>query len=97
MNNILLTIMEQGFPKKPHNLFETDVRFNDRFIRSNWLTFIKNRPGVTREFLRNDDMIFVQYDDNGACSLKVLMDKVFDNTFLNTIFVKVKGIKLFCT
>lgn len=38
---------------------------------------MKNRLEITREFLRDDGVIFVQCDDNEQAYLKVLMDEIF--------------------
>ena len=38
----------------------------------------------------DDGVIFVQCDDNEQAYLKVLMDEIFKNNFLNTISVKAK-------
>ena len=47
---------------------------------------MKNRLEVTREFLREDGVVFVQCDDNEQAYLKVLMDEVFGReNFINNI------------
>ncbi len=74
----------------PYNTGNDGFKYNDNFNHSTWLTFMKNRLEVARELLREDGVIFVQCDDNEQAYLKVLMDEVFGNNFLNTISVKAK-------
>lgn len=61
----------------PYNTGNDSVGYNDNFNHSTWLTFMKNRLEVAREFLRDDGVIFVSIDDNEQAYLKVLMDEVF--------------------
>lgn len=52
---------------------------NESFNHSTWLTFMKNRLTITRELLTEDNLIFVQCDDNEQAYLKVLMDEIFES------------------
>lgn len=61
----------------PYNTGNDSFNYNDRFNHSTWLTFMKNRLEVAREFLRDDGVIFVQCDDNEQAYLKVLCDEIF--------------------
>lgn len=61
----------------PYNTGNDSFNYNDKFNHSTWLTFMKNRLEIAREFLRDDGAIFVQYDDNEQAYLKVLMDEIF--------------------
>lgn len=61
----------------PYNTGNDSFGYNDKFKHSTWLTFMKNRLEVAREFLRDDGVIFVQCDDNEQAYLKVLMDEIF--------------------
>ncbi len=61
----------------PYNTGNDSFNYNDRFNHSTWLTFMKNRLEIAREFLRDDGVIFVQCDDNEQAYLKVLMDEIF--------------------
>ena len=74
----------------PYNTENDSFRYNDSFNHSTWLTFMKNRLEVARELLSEDGVIFVQCDDNEQAYLKVLMDEIFGDCFLNTISVKAK-------
>lgn len=61
----------------PYNTGNDDFNYNDSFNHSSWLTFMKNRLEVAREFLREDGAIFIQIDDNEEAYLKVLCDEIF--------------------
>ena len=61
----------------PYNTGSDSFKYNDSFNHSTWLTFMKNRLEVAREFLRDDGAIFVSCDDNEQAYLKVLMDDIF--------------------
>ena len=70
----------------PYNTGNDSFNYNDRFNHSAWLTFMKNRLEIAREFLREDGVIFVQCDDNEQAYLKVLMDEIFGReNFVATI------------
>lgn len=70
----------------PYNTGNDSFSYNDRFSRSTWLTFIKNRLEIARRLLTADGSIFVHIDYNQAHYLKVLMDDIFgENCFKNEI------------
>jgi len=75
----------------PYNTGNDSFKYNDRFNRSSWLTFIKNRLEIAREILSDDGLIFVQCDFNESHYLKVLMDDIFgESLFVNDIVWKRK-------
>ena len=74
----------------PYNTGNDGFKYNDNFNHSTWLSFMKNRLEIAKEFLKDDGVIFVQCDDNEQAYLKVLMDEIFKETFLNTISIKAK-------
>jgi len=75
----------------PYNTGNDSFKYNDRFNHSTWLTFMKNRLEVAREFLSEDGVIFVSIDDNEQAYLKVLMDEVFGNkNFISAVVNVVK-------
>lgn len=75
----------------PYNTGNDSFNYNDKFNHSTWLTFMKNRLEIAREFLRDDGVIFVQCDDNEQAYLKVLMDEIFGReSYLRTINIKKK-------
>src|SRR5690625_2148050 len=63
----------------PYNTGNDSFNYNDKFNRSTWLTFMKNRLEVAEDLLSKDRAIFVQCDDLEQCYLKVLMDEIFTN------------------
>ena len=73
----------------PYNTGSDSFKYNDNFSHSAWLTFMKNRLEVAKDFLTDDGIIFIQCDDNEQAYLKVLMDSIFNrDNFINTISVK---------
>jgi twin-argninine leader-binding protein dmsD len=73
----------------PYNTGSDGFKYNDKFNHSTWLTFMKNRLEIAREFLRDDGVIFVQCDDNEQAYLKVLMDEIFGReNFVNSISIR---------
>ena len=83
----------------PYNTGNDSFNYNDNFNHSTWLTFMKNRLEIAREFLRDDGVIFIQCDDNEQAYLKVLCDEIFNragggggkNFFFNFIWQKKTG------
>ncbi len=70
----------------PYNTGNDSFNYNDNFNHSTWLTFMKNRLEIAREFLRDDGVIFIQCDDNEQAYLKVLCDEIFGGeNFVATI------------
>jgi len=82
----------------PFNTGTDSFGYNDDFNHSTWLTFMKNRLTVAKDFLKDGGAIFVQCDDNEQAYLKVLMDEVFGSAnFVNCISVKLSeptGVKM---
>ncbi|WP_270979847.1 site-specific DNA-methyltransferase [Campylobacter helveticus] len=77
----------------PYNTGNDSFNYNDNFNHSTWLTFMKNRLEIARDFLRDDGVIFIQCDDNEQAYLKVLMDEIFgrENFVANIIWRKKSG------
>ena len=71
----------------PYNTGNDSFNYNDNFNHSTWLTFMKNRLEIAREFLRDDGVIFVQCDDNEQAYLKVLCDEIFGRENFISCFV----------
>lgn len=92
-NLIALHSLNQRFAGKikliyidpPYNTGNDGFKYNDRFNRSTWLTFMKNRLEAARELLRDDGSIWVNLDDGEAHYLKVLLDQIFFNNFVTNI------------
>ena len=81
----------------PYNTGNDSFKYNDTFNRSTWLTFMRNRLFAAKELLTNDGLICVQCDDNENAYLKILLDEIFENGFLNNVAVKMSeasGVKM---
>ena len=61
----------------PYNTQTDSFSYNDRFSRSSWLTFMKNRLEIARRLLAPDGAIYVQLDYHEVHYAKVLMDEIF--------------------
>nr|EIQ9989299.1 site-specific DNA-methyltransferase [Escherichia coli] len=73
----------------PYNTENDSFQYNDRFTRSTWLTFIKNRISVARDLLSNDGIICVQLDENEVSYCKILLNDIFgEDNFRNEIIVR---------
>ncbi len=73
----------------PYNTGNDSFNYNDNFNHSTWLTFMKNRLEIAKEFLRDDGVIFIQCDDNEQAYLKVLMDEIFEReNFVSTLHIE---------
>ncbi|MDK2819150.1 MAG: site-specific DNA-methyltransferase [Spirochaetota bacterium] len=71
----------------PYNTGNTFI-YKDKFSRSLWLLFMKNRVEVAREFLQDDGVLVVQCDENEQAYLKVLLDEIYgEDSFLGMITV----------
>jgi adenine-specific DNA-methyltransferase len=99
-NNLLaLNSLKEQFAGKvkliyidpPYNTGNDGFTYNDKFNHSTWLTFMKNRLEIAKEFLREDGVIFVQCDDNEQAYLKVMMDQIFGRKNFESIIWKKKG------
>jgi len=76
----------------PYNTGNDSFNYNDNFNHSTWLTFMKNRLEIAKEFLSDDGVIFVQCDDNEQAYLKVLMDELFGRVnFISSLVWKGRG------
>lgn len=62
----------------PFNTGNDSFGYNDRFSRSTWLVFMKNRLQLAKRLLTPDGNIFIHIDINQSHYLKVLCDEVFD-------------------
>lgn len=68
---------------------DADAFYNDRFKHSTWLTFMRNRFEVAKDFLKSDGFICVHLDDIEMAYCKILMDELFGKiNYRNTIALK---------
>lgn len=68
--------------------------YNNSFKHSSWLTFIKNRIEISRDFLTDDGFIAVTIDHEELFYLGILMDEVFgreNRVGIVTILINPKG------
>jgi adenine-specific DNA-methyltransferase len=94
-NNLLaLHTLEKEFAGKvkliyidpPYNTGGDSFGYNDKFNRSTWLTFMKNRLLASKDLLTKDGSIIVQLDWNEIHYARVLMDSIFgENCLRNEI------------
>lgn len=61
----------------PYNTGSDSFSYNDKFNRSSWLVFMKNRLEVAKKLLSPDGAIYVQLDYHQVHYAKVLMDEIF--------------------
>jgi adenine-specific DNA-methyltransferase len=70
----------------PFNTARDSFTYNDSFMHSTWLTFLRNRLLVAHELLTDDGNIFVHIDNNESHYLKILLDEIFGReNFINEI------------
>ena len=70
----------------PFNTEHDSFLYNDKFNRSTWLTFMKNRLEAAKALLSDTGTIYVHIDHNEGHYLKVLMDEIFGrDNFRNEI------------
>ena len=70
----------------PFNTGDDSFCYNDNFTHSTWLTFMKNRLEVAKDFLTDDGSIFIHADWHEVHYLKVLCDEIFGReNFINEI------------
>lgn len=66
------------FIDPPYNTDNDSFNYNDKFTRSTWLTFVKNRLEVAKQLLSNDGTIWITLSDVQAHYFKVLADGIFE-------------------
>lgn len=77
----------------PYNTGNDSFKYNDKFNRSTWLTFMKNRLEIAKNLLSEDGSMYVQIDNNEVHYLKVLMDDLFgESNFQREIIWVLKGV-----
>lgn len=90
LNNLLITHknkIDVIYIDPPYNTGGTNLGYQDKFSKTAWLNFIKERLLLAYKLLSNDGVIFVSIDDNMQAYLKVLMDEIFgeDNFVCNFV------------
>jgi adenine-specific DNA-methyltransferase len=64
-------------PYNPTNSKNNTFTYNNTFNRSTWLTFMKNRIEVAKDFLTHDGCLIVAIDENEQAHLGVLLKESF--------------------
>ena len=73
----------------PYNTGNDSFKYNDSFNHSTWLSFMKNRLEIARDFLTTDGAIFISIDEGEIGYLQILLDEVFgEDNQANLITVK---------
>lgn len=62
----------------PYNTGSDSFKYNDQFNQSSWLTFIKNRIEIAKDFLSEDGVLLVQISFHQYPYLRVLLDEVLN-------------------
>lgn len=61
--------------------------YKDKFGRTGWLTFLKDRLSLAKELLKQQGVIFISIDDSEQAYLKVLMDDIFgEENFISNVY-----------
>ena len=70
----------------PYNTGSDSFGYNDSFNHSSWLTFMRNRLEVAREFLTDNGIILIHIDDQEMHYLKLVADDIFGrDNFIATV------------
>ena len=64
----------------PFNTGNDSFKYNDRFTRATWLTFMKDRLLLAKRLLSDDGNIFIHIDVNQSHYLKILADEIFSES-----------------
>lgn len=73
----------------PFNTGGDSFNYNDKFNRSAWLTFIKNRLLISKRLLSKSGSILVHIDWHEAHYLKIVLDEIFGE---NNLKMKLYGV-----
>jgi adenine-specific DNA-methyltransferase len=70
----------------PYNTGNDEFGYNDNFSHNTWLTFMKNRLEIAKQYLQPNGLLFVHIGDEEMHYLKVLLDEVMGRQqFVGTI------------
>jgi adenine-specific DNA-methyltransferase len=73
----------------PFNTESDSFKYNDRFNRSSWLTFMKNRLKIANEMLHQTGTMMIHIDEKEMAHLRVLCDELLGRkNFLNIFCIK---------
>lgn len=75
----------------PYNTGNDSFGYNDSFNRSTWLTFMKNRLEIAKDFLTKDGTIAISIDQNEIAHTLILLDEVFGRDNRKNIITVKRG------
>lgn len=75
----------------PYNTGNDSFSYNDKFSRSTFLTFLRNRLLIARDLLSPDGAIAIQISDKHVGYLHVLMDEIFPDGFINKFSIDTRS------
>lgn len=83
-NLVALTTLQRRFGRAirliyidpPYNTGDDSFTYNDRFSRSTWLTFMKNRVTEAKKLLTDDGVIAIQISFHEGAYLQVMLDGI---------------------
>ena len=84
---------QEGLVDDVNNPLQKNLQSTNRF-HANWINMMYSRLKISRDFLRDDGVIFISIDDNELNNLKKICDEIFgEKNFvaLLTIVVKPEG------
>jgi len=75
----------------PYNTGSAFEHYDDNLEHTKWLSIMYPRLDLIRQFLQEDGIIFIQFDDEELHYAKVICDEIFGrNNFINQIAVEMK-------
>lgn len=90
LNNLLVTHKNKIdiiYIDPPYNTGNSNLGYKDKFSKTSWLNFMKERMKLAHQLLKNDGIIFVSLDDNMQAYFKVMMDEIFgEENFISNLF-----------
>ena len=73
----------------PFNTQNDSFKYNDKFNRSSWLTFMKNRLEIANQMLHRTGTMMIHIDEKEMAYLRVLCDEVLGReNFVNIFCIK---------
>ena len=81
----------------PYNTGSDGFNYEDSFCHSSWVSFIFDRVNLSKHFLSHTGLFWGQCDENENSRFKLLLDNIFEDSFLNNISVKMSeasGVKM---
>lgn len=73
----------------PYNAAATEIAYENRFKHSSWLTLLKDRLLLSREYLRANGVICVTIDDYEISRLQLALDEVYsEENYLATASIR---------